>query len=85
MLDPLTEKLVPAKAVAEAKLSFTGATAATKLAANWIAPDAPLFPSTTIRYIVPFTVENETVLSRTVELLLSFEATATNAPTEVPV
>jgi hypothetical protein len=49
MLDPFTEKLVPAKTVAEAKLSFTGATAATKLAANWIAPDAPLFPSTTIR------------------------------------
>jgi hypothetical protein len=49
MLDPFTEKLVPVKTVAVAKVSFTGATAATKLAANWIAPDAPLFPSTTIR------------------------------------
>ena len=34
---------------------------------------------------MPFTAEKETVLSRTVELLLSFDATAVNAPTEVPV
>jgi hypothetical protein len=80
---PVTEKEVPVTVVALENASLAGPGTATD-PFTVIAPDAPLFPSTAMRYTAPLVTGNESKLVIPPLAESSFEATAVKAPTLDP-